>query len=228
MLTEKQNQILTFIQNFRDTYGQFPSLRQIGSEFNVTVRAIQQHIDALKRKGVLTEHQPKTATYQLPNEFQYRIPLLGSIAAGTPLEAIERTDTYVEISPDYFGPNRQLFALEVHGDSMVGDGIKEGDTAIIRRQSDMPDEETIVAVRIDADEFTLKRLALVRGTTHQESGAAAKTEGVIDTLVENGADDTANAVCIELRPSNPIYSPWQVAVDRVEIVGKMIGLVRKI
>ena len=66
MLTEKQSQILSFIQQFRDTYGQFPSLRQIGNEFNVTVRAIQQHIDALKRKGVLTEHQPKTATYQFP------------------------------------------------------------------------------------------------------------------------------------------------------------------
>jgi repressor LexA len=197
VLTEKQQQIYDFIQHFRQTYGQFPSLRQIGNQFSVTVRAVQQHIDALKKKGVLTEHQPKTATYQLPNEFQYRIPLLGSIAAGSPLEAIERTDSYVELGPEYFGPNQHLFALEVHGDSMSGDGIREGDTAIIRRHAAHPDTETIVAVRIDADEFTLKRLAL------------------IDQMVE-------------LRPSNPTYQPWQVAMERVEIVGKMIGLVRKL
>lgn len=197
VLTDKQQQILDFIQQFRQTYGQFPSLRQIGTQFSVTVRAVQQHIDALKRKGALTEHQPKTATYQLPNEFQYRIPLLGSIAAGTPLEAIERTDSYVELGPEYFGPNRHLFALEVHGDSMSGDGIQEGDTAIIRRHGQIPDTETIVAVRVDADEFTLKRLALV------------------DQM-------------IELRPSNPTYKSWQVAVDRVEIVGQMIGLVRRL
>lgn len=197
MLTEKQQQIFDFIQQFRQTYGQFPSLRQIGGQFSITVRAVQQHIDALKKKGVLTEHQPKTATYQLPNEFQYRIPLLGSIAAGTPLEAIERTDSYVEIGPNYFGPNQHLFALEVHGDSMAGDGIREGDTAIIRRHPKIPAPDTIVAVRVDADEFTLKRLA------------------VIDQM-------------IELRPSNPTYHPWQVAMDRVEIVGQMIGLVRKL
>lgn len=197
MLTAKQEAIYGFIQQFRQTYGQFPSLRQIGTEFSITVRAVQQHIDALKRKGILQEQQPNTATYRLPEAFQYRIPLLGSIAAGEPLSSIERTDTYVEISPDYFGPNRSLFALEVRGDSMSGDGIRDGDTAIIRKETVLPDPETIVAVRVDADEFTLKRLALIQDK-------------------------------VELRPSNPTYSPWTVAMDRLEIVGRMIGLVRKL
>ncbi len=197
MLTAKQEAIYAFIQQFRQTYGQFPSLRQIGSEFSVTVRAVQQHIEALKRKGMLKDHQPNTATYRLPDTFQYRIPLLGSIAAGEPLSAIERTDAYVELSPDYFGPNRTLFALEVQGDSMSGDGIHDGDTAIIRKETALPDPDTIVAVRVDADEFTLKRLALI----HDK---------------------------VELRPSNPTYLPWTVAMDRLEIIGRMIGLVRKL
>jgi len=197
VLTEKQRNVYDFIQQFRQTYGQFPSLRQIGNEFSIAVRAVQQHIEALKRKGMLEEQQPVTATYRLPGDFNYRIPLLGSIAAGEPLSAIERTDSYVELSPDYFGPHRNLFALEVRGDSMSGDGVRDGDTAIIRNHSELPDSETIVAVRVDADEFTLKRLAIIDGM-------------------------------VELRPSNPQYQAWQVTMDRVEIVGRMIGLVRKL
>ncbi|NBV41347.1 repressor LexA [bacterium] len=197
MLTDKQQKILDFISDFRRSYGQFPSIRQIGAQFAITARAVQQHIDALKRKGALEERQPVTAAYQLPGEFHYRIPLLGSIAAGQPLSAIERTDSYVEISPDYFGPNRNLFALEVRGESMTGDGIRDGDTAIIRQQTTVPNPETIVAVRVDADEFTLKRVSYLNDK-------------------------------VELRPSNPVFSPFQVAVDRVEIVGQMIGLVRKL
>jgi len=196
MLTDKQSQILNFITKYQTDYGQFPSLRQIGGAFSITVRAVQQHIEALKRKGVLLDHTPQTACYRLPIHGP-ALPLLGSIAAGDPVGAYEQQDAYFELSPEFFGPHDSLFALHVKGDSMSGDGIYDGDTAIIRQKPQFDDPHAIWAVRIDADEFTLKRIGL-------------------------------GEKWIELRPSNPALSPWSVDVDRVEIVGKLIGLVRRL
>ena len=196
MLTPKQTDILRFITDHQADYGQAPSLRQIGTAFAITARAVQQHIDALKRKGVLVDHTPQTARYQLPNTTR-SLPLLGSIAAGSPNGSCEQSDAYFEFSPDFFGPHDALFALMVKGDSMSGDGICDGDTAIIRRRATMDDPNAIWAIRIDADEFTLKRIRMTPPT-------------------------------IALCPSNPTLREWSVSEDRIEIIGKLIGLVRRL
>jgi len=199
MLTEKQQNVLIFVKESYEKEGRFPSLRTIAKHFGVAVRAIQQHISALKKKGYLEGKEARTSTYKLADSSEesplsYGIPLVGTIAAGAPTVAWERTDEYIDFKPSFFGNSKDLFALKVSGESMLGDQICDGDMAVIKKQQDWCAGD-IVALRVDGDEFTLKRL---------------KAQGDY----------------IDLVPSNPDYPVVQVQADRLKIIGKYVGLLR--
>lgn len=156
-LTKKQKEILDYITDFISDFGYAPSYRETAKHFGLSsVATIAEHINCLKEKGYL-EYEPKLArSVQISTNYQDKlssIPLLGLIAAGYPIEAI-KTNEVLDIPPDMAGPN--VYALKVAGDSMIEDGILDGDYVIIER-CHLPHNGDIVVALLDKENVTLKR-----------------------------------------------------------------------
>jgi repressor LexA len=198
-LTKRQEEILEFVKDYSRQEGYPPSIREIGSKFEISsLRGVTVHLDALARKGYISrantprsikvthpEHQPKTDMIMLP--------ILGTIAAGAPILAVEEAEETMAVPPEKVRGVSNAFLLRVQGDSMTGDGIIDGDLVIIKPQETWS-ENDIVAVVLD-DSATLKR---VRKTP---SGP-------------------------QLIASNPAYAPIPVDTENARVIGKAIGLMR--
>lgn len=158
-LTKRQAQILEYIKNFISENNYAPSYREIGRHFNLTSTAtIAEHIESLKAKGHLDHEENLARSIQITvnsanEEGFFMIPLLGSIAAGKPIEAI-RTNETLDIPKDMMGNN--VFALKVKGESMIEDGILNGDYIIVEQTRTAKNGDIVVAL-IDHDNVTLKR-----------------------------------------------------------------------
>lgn len=156
-LTKKQSEILSFIKNFIETNDYSPSYREIAKALNLSsVATIAEYVNVLNQKGYLNKEGSSARSIQLTptwDERLFDIPLMGIIAAGKPIEAI-RTNETIEIPRDMTGHN--VFALRVQGDSMIDDGILDGDFVIIER-TNSPKNGDIVVALIDQDNVTLKR-----------------------------------------------------------------------
>lgn len=156
-LTKRQKQILDYIEQFIDQNGYAPSYREIGEFFGLSsVSTIAEHIDSLANKGFLQKDANEARSLQLTptwDEQSFEIPLMGSIAAGSPIQAI-RTHETIDIPRDMMGP--KVFALKVKGTSMIEDGIFDGDYVIIEQTSTAKNGDIIVAL-LDRENVTLKR-----------------------------------------------------------------------
>lgn len=157
-LTKKQKQILDFIKKFIKNNGYSPSLEETAKNFKLAKSTVHEHIEALKEKDYLnkkTNHQRSINISKL--ESIVKIPLVGTITAGQPLEAIETKDKNISISSKGLEKNKTHYALKVQGDSMIEDGIFDGDVVIIKKQSTAENGQTVVAI-IDDNQATLKRI----------------------------------------------------------------------
>jgi repressor LexA len=163
MLTPKQKQIIEFIEKFTAENDYAPSYREIADNFGFSsVATVAEHVENLKNKGYL-EHDD--AAYRSLKVIGVEIdeagsmfsgiaiPLMGAIQAGKPIEAI-RTKDSLEIPRDMMGKN--VFALRVKGDSMMDDGILDGDFVVVE-PCQTPKNGDIVVALINKDEVTLKR-----------------------------------------------------------------------
>jgi adenine-specific DNA-methyltransferase len=161
MLTKRQKQILDFITKYNKRYGVSPALEEIKRHFRLkSVSGIHQHIEALKNKGYLTksENQPRGIEVNRLSRTAgtIKIPLLGVITAGEPVEAYEAPEN-ITVSKDLIPKGGDYFALKVNGDSMIDEGIFDGDTVIIRKQQIAENGETIIAL-LNGSETTLKKI----------------------------------------------------------------------
>lgn len=156
-LTRRQTEILAFIKNFIETNEYSPSYREIAKALSLSsVATVAEYINVLSQKGYLNKEGSCARSLQLTpswDERIFEIPLLGQIAAGKPIEAI-RTNETIEIPRDMTGHN--VFALRVQGDSMIEDGILDGDFVIIERTNNPKNGDIVVAL-LDQDNVTLKR-----------------------------------------------------------------------
>lgn len=159
-LTKKQKRIYDFITNFLDKNGYGPSYREIGEGLGLSsVATIAEHVNNLKLKGYLDLEPGHARSVQLqtssPSTLDQiiAVPLAGVIAAGEPIEAI-RTNETIDIPQDMVAPG--VFALKVRGDSMIQDGILEGDYVVIEPCS-TPNNGDIVVALLDRENATLKR-----------------------------------------------------------------------
>ena len=169
-LTPRQQQILEFIRQAQQTAGQPPSYREIARYFRFrSVRAVQDHIQALTRKGAL-QHQPGKAralhVISPLQAFRQRvldIPLLGSIPAGHAEELAQAAEGCLSVDVESIGvrPTTRTFALQVRGDSMIGKHIVDGDYAIFEHGV-APQPGHVVAALID-NESTIKTFIIDRG-----------------------------------------------------------------
>jgi repressor LexA len=160
-LTQRQKEVLSFIAGYINEHNYPPTIREIGNFFSISVKGAHDHVTALKRKGVLKQEDKRSRTMELVGEGKNRlnrlaeIPLLGTVAAGVPILAEENWDGTIQVNNALLKKNRKYFALKVRGDSMVGAGIMDGDTAVIEKQAVAKNGEIVVAVVDDA--ATLKR-----------------------------------------------------------------------
>jgi repressor LexA len=217
MLTPKQLNLLTYIDEFIKEHGHSPSFEEM-------IEAVGLHsksgnhalINSLEERGFIRKmaHRARALeVIKLPkaeanisepaniandnsdNDFSLMIPLYGKIAAGTPIEAIANPSEYIYI-PKSFSTQSELYALTIEGESMIEAGIFDGDTAIIRR-ADRANNGQIVVALVDNEEATLK---------------------VLDKKSGNE---------VWLLPCNKDYNPIKITADRLKIQGVLYGIVRK-
>ena len=161
MLTKKQRKILNYIKKFIGKKQYSPSLEEIRRHFKLSSKSTAHYyIEALREKGYLNKLDYQARAIELSREKKskdlVKIPLLGIIAAGEPIEAIENTET-INIAKSQLSKSGEHYALQVQGNSMIEEGIFDGDTVIIRKQPDAENGETVVAL-INDNEVTLKKI----------------------------------------------------------------------
>lgn len=161
--TQRQKEILDYITQFLERNGYEPSYAQIARAFKVKSRAtIAKHIAALERRGLLTrEHEDGFALKVKVDDSESlcEIKLLGRIAAGAPIEVVE-SEEMIPVPRFLLGRVRpdHCYALKVVGDSMIDEHICDGDIALIEDREVARDGEIVVALLVDENSATLKRL----------------------------------------------------------------------
>jgi repressor LexA len=159
-LTPKQLRVLTFIRDFTRARGYAPTMQELGDEFGVSKVTVFEHVTALQRKGYLKRSKHKARSLRLSDNITFaderptRMPLVGTIAAGLPIEAIQDQEI-LDLEEMFVSPHGN-FVLRVRGDSMIEDNIADGDYVIVEKREAARDGETVVAL-INGEEATLKR-----------------------------------------------------------------------
>jgi repressor LexA len=165
-LTSRQQEILDFLQSFVAREGYPPSLREIGAHFGMKPPSVLDHLRALERKGHLRRKASRSRSMEMigwkkegPNATTREIPIVGKVAAGEPILAVENVEGTLRISEDWVGEG-EIFLLKVKGNSMIGAHIQDGDYALVKRQPSAQDGEIVVA--LVEEEATVKRFFLRR------------------------------------------------------------------
>jgi repressor LexA len=167
-LTERQQAVLNWVRAFMLEHRMPPTVREIGREFRISSAGVFGHLKAIERKGFLKRGKLGARSLELhhglarANDFLTRVPVVGRIAAGLPLLAIENVDGFLAVDSGLLkGEGGEFFALKVKGDSMIEAGIFEGDFVVARKQ-EMADDGDVVVALVE-DDATLKRFRREKG-----------------------------------------------------------------
>ncbi len=181
MLTHRQKEVYTFLKNYIRRHEVAPTYEEIRRHFGFrSYNAVFKHLKQLEARGYLTHRwENRKQAFSLKEPVQTttataQLPLLGRVAAGEPIEALEDRDT-IEIPESFLGTGEH-FALRVRGDSMIGDGIHDGDIILLRKQEDADNGQTVVAL-IDG-EATVKRF-FRKGTSVELHPANSSMEPLV-------------------------------------------------
>ena len=158
--TPRQLQILRLIRDFRIRHGYSPTMQEIGDHLELTKVTVFEHIGALEKKGALSrgaKHKARSLRvnpdFEFPEDNESLLPLVGRIAAGLPIEAVENRET-LNLQEVFDSPGEK-FVLQVTGDSMIDEQIRDGDYVVCQRRNTARNGETVVALLEDG-EATLK------------------------------------------------------------------------
>jgi repressor LexA len=205
-LSDRQKNILKYIEAYVDERGYPPSIREIGDRVGISsTSVVDYNLRVLERDGYIRRDREVSRGLELVASSRgqrqaqprvMRIPVVGRIAAGLPIEAIEDPSDVVELPVGSVPDN--CFALRVRGTSMIDDHIDDGDLVVVRSQPTVDNGDIAVAIVNDSTEnggATLKRFY---------------HEGDM----------------VRLQPRNPSMQPIMVAADQVEVRGKVVKLLR--
>ena len=162
-LTKRQEDVLKYIKKYIAKHGFPPATREIGEALGLTSPAtVHTHIKKLVQKGYLRTTKSKFRTIEVVGNNEYnmpdnlvRVPMLGKVTAGSPIEAIEKPDEYFDLPVSLVPKEENVFVLEVSGESMINKGIYDGDVVIVQEQKNARNGDIVVAMN-DNDEVTLK------------------------------------------------------------------------
>lgn len=199
-LTEKQNAILGFIQDYIREQGYPPTIREIARRFKITAKGAYDHMKALEKKGYIKTEKNRSRAMEILKSADgstpvhaadtVNVPLVGRVAAGLPILAEENVDEYLSF-PRSMLPDAGIFALRVAGESMKDAGIYDGDIAVVKKCDTAENGEIVVALL--EDEATLKYFYKDKKK-------------------------------VKLVPANSAFRP--ILTDTVTIVGKLVGIYR--
>ena len=208
-LTDRQQEILIFIQQFTSENGFPPTLREIGKHFQISSTfGVKRHLEALVKKGHINIESNASRGISMIRKVQddftetsfnhesvfIKIPVLGRVAAGLPITAIENMEGSLVVDPMFLKKAEDAFALRIRGDSMINAGINDGDLVIVSPNEQSRNGDIVVAML--NDEATVKRFEL--------------KDKKIKLIAENNA-----------------YLPIEIkSEDDFKIVGKVKGVVR--
>ncbi len=156
--TRRQLEILRFVSHYTSENGLPPTYEEIGDELGVHRVTIFQHLNALERRGAIRRSPQLARSIEILDPDHAPSPgvrVLGTIAAGVPIEALE--DPELVSADDVLPTDGEHYALRVSGDSMIEDGIHDGDLVVVRRRSSARNGQVVVAI-VGDNEATLKRL----------------------------------------------------------------------
>src|SRR3989344_4798984 len=162
-LYRRQKQILSFLKQYIEKYGYSPTLGEIAESIGVSSLAtVHEHLQALAQKGVIKKFEGavrgiEVLDQKISGALQgVELPILGFIAAGQPIMTYTDPDATVKVSPSMLSGKKRSYVLQVKGDSMIEDGILDGDYVIIEEQNTAMDGDIVVAL-LDSGLATLKR-----------------------------------------------------------------------
>ena len=159
-LTPKQLRILTLIRDFQRKHGYSPTMQEIADTLGVTKVTVFEHVSGLEKKGLLRRSRHRARSLELtsrvsfPDEPSTTLPLVGHIAAGQPIEAVESHEQ-IDLE-ELFATRAGAYVLKVRGNSMIDEQIRDGDYVIVERRDTARNGETVVAL-LEDDEATLKK-----------------------------------------------------------------------
>lgn len=198
-LTQKQKEVLDFINSFTKKKGYGPSLKEVQTAMNFTSHSTAQfHVNQLVEKGFLKKSSGVARGVEpLKREGTVEVPILGNVPAGGPSEAIQNHAPEIREIPKSMlrGDNKRHYFLRVTGDSMIEKGILDGDLVLIREQTDFDNGDVVVI----ADEnwgVTLKEV--IKEKKH-----------------------------ITVKPANPKYQIYSLQLGNCQVVGKKVSLIRE-
>ena len=177
-LTDRQMEVLKYIRESISSKGYPPTLREIGEFLGIkSTNGVNDHLKALEKKGYLAREDLKSRALRPidwpvgdrdddsepvlprgviePSGDWIDVPIVGRVAAGAPLLAVENVEDSVKVDRFFLGSNREVFALKVKGDSMIEDGIHDGDFIFVKKQMSASRGDIVVAMI--EDEATVKR-----------------------------------------------------------------------
>ena len=201
--TQRQREIYEYIGRFIERHGYEPSYAQIARHFGISSKAtIAKHIEALEKRGLISRQHTngsfalQVKVEEIPTDGTCEIPLLGRVAAGSPIDNANDVRETITVPRFLLGRTRpgQVYALRVTGDSMIDEHICDGDIALIENRVEARDGEIVVAL-IEGARATLKR------------------------LYRFGRE-------VELRPANSQLAPIRLPAMQVQVQGIFRGLLR--
>ena len=159
-LTKRQREILTYLSNYSEEHGYAPSFEEIASQFNYnSLATVHEHLTNLERKGYIKRAYNESRGIELvPSEIFPRaasLPLLGTVAAGMPIEAIQMPET-IGVPEDLVRRAGNHFVLRVRGNSMIDEQIRDGDFVIVNEKQTADNGEMVIAL-IDGTSATVKK-----------------------------------------------------------------------
>jgi len=158
-LTKRQREILDYLQEFIQQHGYAPSLEEIGHRFNLSSLAtVHKHLTNLEEKGFIRRSWNRSRSVELlSSRVGHRaieLPLLGFVAAGSPIEAVPSNET-IAVPDDLVG-RRETYVLRVRGDSMIDEQIRDGDFVVVEDRKTAENGEMVIAL-VGGSDVTLKK-----------------------------------------------------------------------
>jgi repressor LexA len=159
-LTRRQKEILDYLNDFIDREGYAPTIEEIAEHFSLrSLATVHKHLTNLQQKGLIRRAWNRSRALELvPTEVTVKaveLPLLGRVAAGSPIEAIDASETV--FVPENMLGRKETYVLQVKGDSMIEEQIRDGDYVIVENRQSADDGEMVIAL-LDGDSVTLKKL----------------------------------------------------------------------
>jgi repressor LexA len=160
-LTKRQKEILDYIGSFIDERGYAPSFEEIADAFGYSSLAtVHEHLSNLERKGYIRKAYNESRSVELTRPDvgapSVELPLLGAVAAGLPIEAVQDQET-LAVPPDMVSRRRDNYVLRVEGNSMIEEQIRDGDYIVVQAQENAEDGQMVVAL-VQDEAATVKKL----------------------------------------------------------------------